>query len=429
MKKLNRRTILKGVGASVALPYLTAMTPALAEEQATQRFGAVYTPHGVIKGEWTPEASGTDYELKSILSPLEDFKDRMTIYNNMDGNLRNTAGSGHAVASCTWLSGAIAKDTSGADVSAGKTIDQIIADHIGQETPLPSIELAIEDVGALIGACDGTSSCGYINTISWKEDTQPNPMVINPRTVFERMFGIGATQEQRLTRVGTDKSLLDSIMASSSSLSSKLGVRDRARLDDYLSSVREVERRIGNLEGRMSEQGSNLSAAPVEIPELYEDHARLMFDLQLLAFKTDSARVSTFMLSRELNQRTYPQIGVPEQHHGVSHHGYNPEREQLHALINQYHVMLFAEYVQKLKDTEDFGGSLLDNTMLLYGAGMMDGNVHQRADLSNLLIGGTSKGNVFLDGQTPNTNLLLGILESFGIHQDSLGHSNGIIHV
>ncbi len=436
-KHLPRRTFLKGAaGASLALPLLDAMIPAASAQNSAhprqRRTAFVYAPHGIILDQWVPATQGADYGMTPCLKPLEDFRAQMQVFSNLQANPANRIGSGHASASSTWLSGAVAKDTKGADVEAGKTIDQIIAEHLGQDTPLPSIELGIEDTSNMIGVCDGTSSCGYLNTISWRADTAPLPMEINPRTIFERMFGSGATTEERLQRAQLDRSLLDSIMQASGSLERKLGVRDQQRLHDYLDNVREVERRIGNLERRMTERGSNLQSAPVEIPEAYEDHVRLMFDLQALALQTDTSRVTSFMLSRELNQRTYPQIGVPEQHHSVSHHGYRPEMMAKNAIINTYHVSLFAEFVARLQATEDVDGNLLDNTMILYGSGMSDSNVHSRDPVSNLIIGGGAgrlRGghHTAMPELTPLSNLLLGIMDVAGIHMESIGNSNGRI--
>lgn len=442
-KHLPRRTVLKGAGVTMGLPMLDAMIPAASAQSSADaqlRFAAVYTPHGVILDEWVPETEGADYEMTQILRPMEPFRDQMQVFSNMKLNTNNTTGAGHATSSATWLSGAVCKDTAGADVEAGKTIDQYIADRIGQDTPLPSLELAIEDSSAMIGACDGTSSCGYINTISWKEATQPLPMQINPRITFERMFGYGATTEDRLMRAQTDRSILDSIMTAASGMENRLGVRDQQRVNDFLENVREVERRIGNLENRMREQGTNLASAPVEIPELYDDHVRAQFDLLVLAFQTDTSRVGTMMLSRELNQRTYPQIGVPEQHHGLSHHGYNPERMALHALINTYHVKLFSDYfVSRLAEIEDVNGSLLDNSVLYYGSGMGDGNVHSKDPLSNFIVGGGAgqlrSGHhtdvIAENGEsTPNANLMLSILDVFDIHLDNLNNfSTGRIQI
>jgi len=438
-KHLPRRTFLKGAaGASLSLPLLDAMIPAAsAQSNAAQRqlrTGFIYAPHGMIIDQWVPDTQGADYEMKPILKPLEDYREHMQIFSNMAANPRNTIGSGHASASSTWLSGAVAVDTKGADVEAGKTIDQIIAEAVGQDTPLPSIELAIEDSSNMVGVCDAASSCGYLNTISWREDNAPLPMEINPRIIFERMFGSGATTEERLQRAQTDRSLLDSIMHASSNMEKKLGIRDQQRLHDYLDNVREVERRIGNLERRMTEQGSNLQAAPVEIPEAYGDHVRLMFDLQALALQTDTTRVVSFMMSRELNARTYPQIGVPDQHHAISHHGYRPEMMARHALINTYHVQLFAEFVGKLHDTPDVDGSLLDNTLLMFGSGMSDGNVHSKDPISNLIIGGgagklRNGHHTAFEELTPLSNLLLSIMDVNGIHMDSIGDSNSRIKI
>lgn len=441
-KHLPRRTVLKGAGVTMGLPMLEAMIPAASAQSAEAQLRAafVYIPHGVILSEWVPETEGADYEMTPILRPMEPFRDQMQVFSNMKLNTNNHTGSGHATSSCTWLSGAVAKDTSGADVYAGKTIDQYIADHIAGDTPLPSMELGIEDASHMIGACDGTSSCGYINAISWKEADQPLPAEINPRITFERMFGYGTTTEERLIRAQTDKSILDSIMTAAASMENRLGIQDQARIGNFLENVREVERRIGNLERRMREQGSNLAAAPVEIPELYDDHVRLQFELMALAFQTDTSRVASLMLSRELNQRTYPQIGVPEQHHGISHHGYNPEREAQHALINTYHVKLFSDYfVARLAETEDVNGSLLDNSMILYGAGMGDGNVHSKDPLSNIVVGGGAgalrSGHhtdvMAADGEaTPNANLLLSMMDVAGVHMDDLnGFSTGRIDI
>tara|TARA_R110000803_G_scaffold54828_1_gene111646 strand:- start:3544 stop:4875 length:1332 start_codon:yes stop_codon:yes gene_type:complete len=442
IKILDRRTLLKGVGATVALPLLEAMIPptmAQGANEAQLRSSFVYVPHGVILDDWIPSETGTDFKYSPILKSLEPFRDQVQIFSNLKLNTNNTAGSGHATSSTTWLSGAVAKDTSGSDVEAGTTLDQLISEHVRGDTPLPSMEMAIEDAGQMVGACDGTSSCSYINTISWKSPTIPNPMEINPRTVFERMFGVGETTQMRLSRTQLDKSLLDSIGAAAENMNKGLGAVDQRRMSTFLENIREVEVRISNLEKRMMEGGANLSTAPTEIPELYEEHVRAMFELQVLAFQTDTSRVSSFMLSRELNQRTYPQIGVPEQHHGVSHHGYNPERQGMHSLINQYHVKLFAEYfVGRLASIEDIDGSLLDNSMILYGAGMGDGNVHSKNPVSALVIGGGAgklRSGRHVDmitesGQsTPIANLLLGMSDVVGLNLDSIGDSTGRIKV
>jgi hypothetical protein len=330
------------------------------------------------------------------------------------------------------LNGAIAKNTRGADVEAGTTIDQLISRRIGQDTPLPSLELAIEDNSNMVGICDGTSSCTYLDTLSWSSPTTPLPMQINPRVVFERMFGSGGTPEERAARARTDLSLLDAVLTSANKLKADLGGHDRARIDEYLENLREVERRIGKLEQAATDTRLNVPDAPTEIPELYEEHVGLMFDLQHLAFQTDTTRVTTFMMSRELNNRTYPQIGVPGQHHAISHHGYKAEQEAQHARINTYHVMLFSRFVEKLRNTPDGDGSLLDHTLLHYGSGMGDGNVHSKDPISSVLVGGakgklTGNQHIRMPASTPHSNLLVSILRLAGIEAEQIGNSTGAI--
>jgi hypothetical protein len=443
-KHLARRTILKGAGAAMGLPLLEAMIPAASAQNALEdpqlRAAFVYTPHGVELDEWVPKTQGADYEMSPILSSLEPYRDQLQIFSSMNLNKGNSIGSGHATSSCTWLSGALAKDTKGADVQAGTTIDQLIAQKISQDTPLPSLELAIEDAGHMIGVCDATASCGYLNTIAWSDDTSPLPMEINPRIVFERMFGYGSTTEERMQRIQTDKSLLDSIMQAAANMENKLGIRDQQRINDYLDNVREVERRIGQLERRMVDQGANLQTAPTEIPELYGEHVEAQFRLMALALQTDTTRVTSFMMSRELNQRTYPQIGVPDQHHGLSHHGDDDlEKIALSATLNAYHVDLFVEhFVNALANTEDANGSLLDNSMILFGSGMGKGNAHSKDPVSNFVLGGGAgqlmNGHhtdlIQEDGSsTPLTNVLLSMLDVAGVHLDSLGDSTGRVKI
>jgi hypothetical protein len=335
-KQLSRRTFLRGAAVGVGLPLLDAMIPAAVAQplaaQTPTRYGFVYTPHGYILKQWVPDTVGKDFALKQILAPLAPFRDQLTVLSNLAMRPDNVAGSGHATSNSTYLNGAVAKNTRGADVEAGTTIDQLIAREIGQDTPLPSLELAIEDNSNMVGICDGTSSCTYLDTLSWSSPTAPLPMQINPRVVFERLFGSGGTPEERAARARADQSLLDAVLASANDLKQELGGADRVRIDDYLENLREVERRIGKLEQTATDTRLQVPDAPTDIPELYEDHVGLMFDLQHLAFQTDATRVTTFMMSRELNNRTYPQIGVPGQHHAISHHGYKAEQEAQHAV-------------------------------------------------------------------------------------------------
>jgi hypothetical protein len=439
-KHLSRRTFLRGAaGVGIGLPLLDAMIPAAVAQELTAartptRYGFIYTPHGYILKQWTPDKVGANFDIKQILTPLAPFKERITVLSNLAMRPDNVAGSGHATSNSTYLNGALAKNTRGADVEAGTTIDQLIAREIGQDTPMPSLELAIEDNSSMVGICDGTSSCAYLDTLAWSSPTTPLPMQINPRVVFERMFGSGGTPEERAARARTDRSLLDAVFTSATKLKSGLGGGDRARLDDYLENLREVERRIGKLEQTASDTRLNVPDAPTEIPELYEDHVGIMFDLQHLAFQTDTTRVTTFMMSRELNSRTYPQIGVPGQHHAISHHGYKAEQEAQHAKINTYHVMLFARFVEKLRNTPDGDGSLLDHTLLLYGSGMGDGNVHSKDPISSLLVGGASgklKGNrhIRMPAGTPHANLLASILNLAGIPSAHIGNGTGAIEL
>lgn len=433
-KHLHRRTFLRGMaGAAIGLPLLDAMVPALRAQSAPQfRAGFFYTPHGVILDKWVPITTGADYEITPILQPIAGYRDRFTVLSNLAENKGRQAGSGHASSSATWLNCALIKDTSGEDVRAGKTIDQMIAEKIGQDTPIPSLELGIEDISNMVGLCDGTSSCAYLNTMSWRTDTTPLPAEINPRVVFERMFGDGSTAAERYARLQDDRSLLDSITASTKQLQGKLGAQDKNRLSDYLDNLREIERRIGQVEKRNTDAQLSVPDAPVDVPELYSDHVGLMFDLQLVAYQADITRVTTFMMSRELNQRTYPQIGVPDQHHSISHHRYNPVEMDKHQKINTYHVSLFKTFLDKMASTKDGDGTLLDHTMLLYGSGMGDGNSHSHDPISVLLLGGANgqhKGGRHLqfEPHTSMGNLLLTMLGMAGIEQDAIGDSTGRI--
>ncbi len=433
-KQLHRRTFLRGMaGVTIGLPLLDAMVPALKAAPASQfRAGFFYTPHGVILDKWVPKETGAGYEMTPILQPIAAHRDRFTILSNLAENKGKQIGAGHASSSATWLSCAEAKDTSGEDVRAGKTIDQMIAEKIGQDTPIPSLELGIEDVSNMVGLCDGTSSCAYLNTMSWRTDTMPLPAEINPRVVFERMFGDGSSAAERYARLQDDRSLLDSISASAKKLQGNLGAQDKNRISDYLDNLREIERRIAQVERRNTDAQLAVPDAPVDVPELYPAHVSLMFDLQLVAFQADITRVTTFMLSRELNQRTYPQIGVPDQHHSVSHHRYNPAEMEKHQKINTYHVSLFNKFLDKMASTKDGDGTLMDHTMMLFGSGMGDGNTHSHDPISVLVVGGANgqhKGGKHLqfEPHTSMGNLLLPMLAMAGIEKDNIGDSTGKI--
>jgi hypothetical protein len=439
-KHLPRRTFLRGVGGvAIGLPLLDSMVPALTAQGRTAakpqfRAAFMYTPHGVILDKWVPATTGAGYEMMPILKPAEAFRDQFTIISNLAENPGKQAGSGHASASATWLSGAVTKDTKGEDVLAGTTIDQMIAARIGQDTPIPSMELGIEDVSNMIGVCDGTSSCAYLNTLSWSSPTTPLPVEINPRLVFERMFGDGRSAAERYGRLQDDRSLLDSITNSAAKLQSKVGAQDRNRIGDYLDNLREIERRIQQVEKRNTDEQLAVPDAPVEIPELYEDHVNIMLDLQVVAFQADVTRVSSFMMSRELSNRTYPQIGVPDQHHAVSHHQYGAVQMEKHEKINTYHARLFAGFLERMRNSQDGDGTLLDHSMVLFGSGMGDGNVHSHDPFSVVLAGGANgqlKGGRHLaqEKHTPMANLLLTMLEVAGVECDSIGDSKGKLEV
>jgi hypothetical protein len=434
---LPRRTVLKGLGAALSLPFLDAMVPALTAQVRTaavakKRLACIYIPHGVILDQWTPDTAGSNFELKPILKPLEKYRDHMTIVTNL---LRPERGvdTNHAGAPASFISGAPPKRTAGPDFSLGATLDQVVAKEIGQETNLPSLELATEDFTGLIGDCSPGFSCAYMNTLSWQNETTPLPMEINPRVVFERLFGGGTTKEARLSRLRTDKSLLDFVANDLKELESSIGTRDRARLDEYLEHVREIERRVQLAESR-TDSLIDVPEQPVGVPEAFEDHAKLMFDLLAIAFEADLTRVSAFMLTRELSQRTYPNIGVTGPHHTISHHGNKPEMIEAHAKVNVYHASLFAQFVERLASTKDGDGTLLDHSLLLYGSGMGNGNLHAADHLPTLLVGGgagTVKGNrhIVAPELTPNGNLLVSVAEKFGVHMDSFGSSTGRVAI
>ena len=429
-KHLSRRTLLRGAGAAVALPLLDSMLPAQTRlPKPTLRAGFVYVPHGAILPQWTPIGDGADFKFSRILKPLEPFRDRLTVVTGSAINAEN----GHAISNSMWLNGV--RPAHGTEIRSGTTADQLIAAHISQDTTYPSLELATEDHSAELGSCGGDYACAYMNTISWRNPTTPNPMELNPRVVFERLFGgDGATAEERLARLKDNMSLLDGITASAKTLAQGLDPRDRARLTDYLDNVREIERRIAQAEKKNSESELAAPETPVGIPDSFEEHAKLMFDLWTLAFQGDITRVTSFMMARELSTRTYPQVGVNEGHHPVSHHQNVPEQIEKHAKINTYHVSLFAGFLEKLRNTPDGDGNLLDHSMILYGSGMSNGNVHSHDILPAVIAGGAAgrlKGNrhVKVPLMTPLANTLVSLLDKAGVPTDHLGDSSGRVEL
>ena len=434
-RSIPRRTFLRGVGAGVALPLVDAMVPALTQAAQTAasprlRVGFVYIPHGVIMRQWTPAAAGSGFEFTPILKPLEPFRESLVVVSNLT---RAEAASNHAVSAACWLTGRPPKRTDGPDFRAGVSIDQVIAKQIGQQTTFPSLEVATEDFSGLVGACDPGYSCAYMNTLNWQTETTPLPMEINPRVVFERLFGGGGTADQRLARMRTDRSLLDFVADDLAHLQRELGSGDRKKLDDYLTNVREIERRIQRAEQTARTQ-ADVPPVPVGVPESYVEHVSLLFDLLALALQTDQTRVFTFMMAREVSQRTYPEIGVTEPHHSISHHGNRPAAIEGHAKLNAYHLSMVAKFLEKLRATPDGDGSLLDHSLVLYGSGMSDGNGHTGSPLPHVLIGGASgrmKGNrhIVMPENTPMPNLLLAIAQKSGVEQERFGVSSGVVDI
>lgn len=440
-KHLSRRTFLQGVGVSLSLPFLEAMVPAqtaLARTAASPqtRLGLCFIPHGAVMNQWTPAKAGP-LELSPILSPLAPHKDRVVVLSNLAHAMAGPQGPGdnggdHTRCPAVFLNGVHPKRTDGADIHAGTTIDQIAAQKIGQETLLPSLELAIEDYSGLVGSCDVGFSCTYMNTISWRTPTAPMPMEINPRVVFDRMFGDGSSAAERLQRIEMQRSILDAITGDVRRLQGDLGAHDRTRISDYLDSVREIERRIQLAERQASNPNLDVPPTPAGIPDDWEDHTRLMFDLIAIAFQADITRISTFMMAREVSYRTFPKLGIAEAFHPASHHQNNPARLEQLARINTHHVEILTHLLDRLRDTPDGDGTLLDHSLILYGSAMSNSNVHNHSPLPVLVAGGAAgkmKGGrhlVYPEG-TPMSNLLLTILDKAGVPQDRVGDSTGML--
>jgi hypothetical protein len=435
-KHLPRRTFMKGVGVSLALPLLDAMIPArtlLAQTAAgpRPRLGFVYVPHGAIMDRWTPAAEGAGFELTPILEPLEPFREYLNVVSGLGHRAADTTAV-HSLSPTTWLSGVRPKATQGVDAYAGVTADQIAAGQIGQDTVLPSMELATEDHSGLIGSCDRDYGCIYMNTLSWRTPTTPMPMEINPRKVFGRMFGHGGNASERLARIKEDKSILDAITKDIAGLQLQLGASDRATMTQYLENVREIERRIQRAEQSQGDEDLQLPARPAGVPFDYEEHIKLMYDLMALAYQADITRVITFMVSREVSNRTYPQVGVTDGHHAISHHQNRAEKMEKNVRIQTYNVSQFAYFLDKLRNMPDGDGSLLDHAVLLYGSNMSNSNAHDHYPLPNVVVGGAAgrmKGGRHLKyaDHTPMTNLLITMLDKVGVKQESLGDSSGAL--
>jgi hypothetical protein len=436
-KAIARRTFLRGIGSTVALPLLDAMVPAATAQtrtaaQPVRRFGAVYLPHGLLQSQWLPATTGAGFEMTPILSPLAPFRDRLTVLSGLSAG-PTVQNGGHAVAPASYLTGNVQpKQTESTDVLAGITVDQVIARAIGQDTVFPSLELATEDFSTSLGACDTGYSCIYMNTISWSGPTTPLPMETNPRAVFERMFGGGSTPAERRARMAVDRSILDGAMESARRLQAGLGARDRARLADYLENVREIERRIRRAEGQAAQDPVGLEA-PIGPPDAYDEHVALMFDLLVTAFQTDVTRVFTFMAMRDISSRAFPHIGVPDPHHALSHEANgrsdDPNQRVKFTKVNIHHTSLFARFVERLRTTPDGSGNLLDNSIVLYGSSMSNANDHTHSPLPLMVLGGGAGQmrkpghHIASPANTPMANLLLALAQKTGVETERFGES------
>jgi len=431
---LSRRAILRGMGASLALPFLDAMVPAataLARTAATPalRFGAVFIPMGERPGFWTPKTVGAGFEFSPILKPLESLRDSLVVVSGLD----RPSGGTHAVSTATWLTGSSPKRTEAEDFLAGISLDQVIAQTIGRDTVFPSLEISTEDQAGYIGACDVGYSCTYMSTISWKGPTTPLPMERNPRVVFERLFGRPGTAAERVARMKGDQSILDSVRGDVASLQRDLGARDRVRLGEYLDHVREIEQRIERAE-RQATSNITIPEAPVGIPPAFEDHVQLMFELMAVAYETDLTRVFSFMMNREASQLVFPNIGINEPWHHISHHGNDSEKLAALVKINTWQIGLFGKFLERLKNTPDGDGSLLDHSVILWGSGMSDSNSHSAVDVPLLLAGkaaGRLKGDrhIAAPRATPLANAMLDIAQKYGAQIDRLGVSTGRLDI
>ncbi|MBI4625945.1 MAG: DUF1552 domain-containing protein [Verrucomicrobia bacterium] len=434
-KALPRRTFLRGMGATLALPLLDAMIPAATAATKTaalpvRRLGFVFMPMGCDITRWTPAGSGgTLGELSPILSSLGAVKEHVTAVTNLE--LRNAYPGSHATSNSAFLSAAKAKHTESSDYYLGTTVDQIAAQQIGRETQLPSLELSM-DMLQTTGQCDNGYACVYQNNLSWSSPTTPLPSEAHPRIVFERLFGEGGSHAERPAALRKRASLLDWITEDIANLKRKLGPADQAKVSEYLDTVREVERRIQKAEADVVDNPLPDLDRPLGVPASYADHARLMFDLQVLAMQGDITRVTTFQLARETSNRTYPEIGVPDPHHPLSHHGNDPEKIARMAKINAFHVSLFAYFLERLEATPEGNGTLLDHSLLLYGSGIGNPNIHDHTNLPILVAGGAAGGmkggrHIRYDQPVPLANLHLTLLDKVGVRLDSFADSNGKI--
>jgi hypothetical protein len=435
-KHIPRRTFLRGAGVVLAMPFLEAMLPAQTPLGKTagvpkKRFAGIFVPHGAAPGYWSPEKVGREFDFSVITKPLEPFRDYTTIMSGLYSKSAEPppgeTGGDHSVAAA-FLCASRPRKTAGADIWVGKTIDQMIAEKVGQDTLLPSIQLGIEDPGSNSGVCGWGYSCAYTNTISWVAPNKPLPMEINPQAVFERLFGDGSSSEERLARRLQDRSILDSLTRKLTRLKADIGASDRNRLNDYLEDIREIERRL-----QMATKASAdvpIATVPFGVPPTFDEHIKLQYDLQALAFQGDITRVSTLLYARDVSATNYPASGVRSGFHGASHHGEDPKRIEEYSRINRYHVAMLAYFIDKLQRTPDGDGTLLDHTVVLYGSNMGNSNQHVHYDVPMVLVGGgcgTHKGgrHIKLPTRTVTTgHLLMSTLGMFDMHPDTIGDSD-----
>jgi hypothetical protein len=435
-KVLNRRALLRGAGASLALPLLDAMTAgsraAEADAAARLRLQVIYTPNGMIMQNFTPAGTGEGYALSPILKPLEPWREKFAVISGLAHRQAEALGDGggdHRRCCGSYLTGVHVKKTQGADIMAGPSMDQLVARQFAEATQIPSLELGM-DPPSLVGSCDTGYSCAYTNTLAWSSPTTPLPVTINPREVFERIFGDGDSQDaaSRMARLKKRASILDSVMQDAQRLSGRVSADDRRKLDEYMTSIRDIERRIQKME---QGGGDTLAqpgfARPAGIPDSFEDYARMMIDLQVLASQADLTRVGTLMIGREVSGRSYPELGVPDAHHPLSHHGNDPEKMAKLTRINTLHMAQVAYYLKRMSETKEGDGTLLDHTVLLAGASLGDPNRHEHFNLPTILAGGLVRGNrhLALPAGTPMTNLLLTLMDRLGVKQERLGDSTG----
>jgi uncharacterized protein DUF1552 len=435
---LPRRTFLRGVGVSLALPLLDSMVPALSALATTparpvRRLGVVYLPNGIVMEQWTPALEGDGFALTPILQPLAPFRDRLVVLTNLAAReafpLPGEGAGDHARASATFLTGVHVKKTEGADLRAGISMDQVAAREVGRETQLASLEMTL-DSPEFMGSCDAGYSCAYANSVAWRSPTTPLPMEADPRAVFERLFGDSGTTDprERLARIVENRSVLDSVGEKVASLRGTLGPGDQRKLAEFLDAVRDVERRIEKA-AEQSARELPVVNQPAGIPPTFEEYAKLMFDLQVLAYQCDLTRVFTLMMGREVSSRTYPEIGVPDPHHPLSHHQGDTEKIAKVAKINVYHATMFGYFLERLRTTADGDGSLLDHAMIVYGGAISDGNQHLHDNLPILVAGGGGgiKGGRHLrfPKDTPVTNLYVTLLDKMGVPAERLGDSTG----